>query len=723
MVKGRIGLSLITAILLLVVPVAALAATYSFYSDIEVVETGGNTYSYYPFTCSQDINYLVDNNYISSTGLDTELTMSGVSISYMLTNDRVTFVVPSVEPYENLSTRFFMDHEPLQDNFDIIPGYDGYVTIPDDATIELGDAFEIEQKGWVDTSAGTVKGLVYKESAFRTYISGDTDITSAVMAAMAWSSPTGFEDPDTSWSLENKAYDESLVSYAYPAADLATGTWSDFIVLTSPSLFCDKVRFYVSQENPNAGDKIDLDVYYDSEWHDVYEGTYTASVWVEKSLEGLGLVTKTKIRLYNAGATGRGYLWEFDFWAGTSSLSVTATGVASGKRRVVTTAVAAGNLTISVYDEDDVLIDDDFVAMGGASIPDNANDYIIMQNCLPYMEYMTIDKDGVETLRYEPIMIVDNSGEDSTAGAGSSDVKIIDATLTQADDYWNGARLIITDAGGAAPEGETVVITDFLEATDELQFAALTAAVDAGDTYTIDFGTLIDETGDSGTADSGTTTTLIDAGLTEVEDYWNNMTLEILLTTDGLAPQGESATITDFVAADDELQFAALTAAVGTGDTYELRSDGRITWGVNPEDLSVTFGSLIPYGQPTPGVTATESPDIVTPYVSPGMFTESPGTNMPGYGFFKFVSDGADIPIQVLWFGLCIMLVIAIGIVVWKFTSEAGGTGSMLWTAITCGAVLLMFTVLGDGLIPIWTLVVYTIVAGGMVLLQKVISL
>ena len=327
-------------------------------------------------------------------------------------------------------------------------------------------------------------------------------------------------------------------------------------------------------------------------------------------------------------------------------------------------------------------------------------------------------------LWYQPSTIITDTGFAGTADAGSSNVKIIDAELTQADDYWNLARLIIvTTDDHLAPEGETAVITDFLAATDELQFAALGAAVEAGDTYTIDFGILTDRIVNSGTADSGSATTLRDDALIEADNYWNNMILEILTTTDGLAPQGEIAVITDFIAADDELQFADLTAAVGAGDTYELRSDGRITWGNNPDDLAATFGGIVPYGQPTPGITEPESPDMIAPHVSPGMFTESPGTNMPGYGLFKFVSDGSGIPIQVLWFGIGFILSIALGVVVWVMTSEAGGRGDMLWTAVASGLVLSLFTVMGDGLIPAWTLIVYAIVAVGMILAQKFISI
>lgn len=74
------------------------------------------------------------------------------------------------------------------------------------------------------------------------------------------------------------------------------------------------------------------------------------------------------------------------------------------------------------------------------------------------------------------------------------------------------------------------------------------------------------------TATGGSTSTLIDTARVEADDYWNNAWLYIADTTDDGAPIGQEALVTDFVAATDTLTFEpAMTAAVGSGDTYELR--------------------------------------------------------------------------------------------------------------------------------------------------------
>ncbi len=57
---------------------------------------------------------------------------------------------------------------------------DAGMATTDDASLELVDNFTIEQKGYVDTDVGADKNLIIKDDAFRTYISGATDITSEV---------------------------------------------------------------------------------------------------------------------------------------------------------------------------------------------------------------------------------------------------------------------------------------------------------------------------------------------------------------------------------------------------------------------------------------------------------------------------------------------------------------------------------------------------------------
>ena len=59
------------------------------------------------------------------------------------------------------------------------PGLTGML-VSDNSTIELGSDFEVNTVGWVDTTLSANASLVFKDDAFRTYISGTDEITSAI---------------------------------------------------------------------------------------------------------------------------------------------------------------------------------------------------------------------------------------------------------------------------------------------------------------------------------------------------------------------------------------------------------------------------------------------------------------------------------------------------------------------------------------------------------------
>lgn len=63
--------------------------------------------------------------------------------------------------------------------FRYFPGAGGMVTL-DHQTLELGDNWTIEQKGWVDTSYSVNKNLVHKPQAIRIYISATGNITAII---------------------------------------------------------------------------------------------------------------------------------------------------------------------------------------------------------------------------------------------------------------------------------------------------------------------------------------------------------------------------------------------------------------------------------------------------------------------------------------------------------------------------------------------------------------
>lgn len=78
----------------------------------------------------------------------------------------------------------------------------------------------------------------------------------------------------------------------------------------------------------------------------------------------------------------------------------------------------------------------------------------------------------------------------------------------------------------------------------------------------------------TGTSDAGgSTTTMVDAALTELDDVWNGSMIKF---TSG-AIDNQARLITDFDAATDTITFApAVTASVGAGFTYEIHAHSAV---------------------------------------------------------------------------------------------------------------------------------------------------
>lgn len=174
-------------VLALVTPV--LAANYYAYLSLE--EEDGNAYEDTAFICSRNITQLVEYDIITTTGLDTRvLTGDGVPLPHMLSNDKILFV-SDLAALEEKTLIFYTGATSLS-SFPIVTGYNGYITTSDDSDLELGYVLELLVSGHFDSSAGTNKTVLYKEGAFKAWISGANTLRVAAL--------NGSEDEQ--WALE-----------------------------------------------------------------------------------------------------------------------------------------------------------------------------------------------------------------------------------------------------------------------------------------------------------------------------------------------------------------------------------------------------------------------------------------------------------------------------------------------------------------------------------------
>ncbi len=115
-------------------------------------------------------------------------------------------------------------------------------------------------------------------------------------------SPTGYRDPSGCWVNEYKAYDGDTDTPS--SSEVPLKSWSGYLELTITAMYCSKLRFLAAYSGTSGINSIDLDVYYDGGWHDIYEGSFLNRVWVEKALGSTRYVTKMRMRFYNNAPGG-----------------------------------------------------------------------------------------------------------------------------------------------------------------------------------------------------------------------------------------------------------------------------------------------------------------------------------------------------------------------------------------------------------------------------------
>ncbi len=134
-----------------------------------------------------------------------------------------------------------------------------------------------------------------------------------------WVCPSGNSDPDNGWEDEDMAHDDDTLTYAryYHNVNDPRGEWSTYLNLTHSAMTSDKIRIYArgTTADPYYVDSVDVDVYRDGAWVDVYQGAFANKQWVEYNF-AQGTVTEARIRFHvnNNGAGLYFELYEFNFY-------------------------------------------------------------------------------------------------------------------------------------------------------------------------------------------------------------------------------------------------------------------------------------------------------------------------------------------------------------------------------------------------------------------------
>jgi len=658
------------SILLLALVAGTALAAWGFAFPINVVDTSAAARNYVPVLTGITGESLVSSGYMTATGTDTNMQTGSTNVPYMLSTTQIATVVPILGAGSQAGLNLYTGYSPVQTDFSIITGSTGYVTTADAVPLEPGDDFDIEFSGYVDTSDdGEWNKLIYKKDAFVVYISADGEITAGIIdttttssvdivpnAVGAYTNITSVAGASTHWEAVDDPPDtpDDATTRVYTTSSSQLKDAYNLESLTPPcsieGLASVAVYFRAATTNASKVDRIQpfLRLGTDETTGTAVKPTDTNNVYITKSevltrpgggdwawSDFAALQVAIGLKTQDASSTiscTQAYVRVTYNSGNTFTKSVTATGVSSGVHTVK--AYADGTYLGIIVDEGEAGEVSDTIALGGASVTDNANDWVWVDNdVMPYATYIKMTVSDVELVHYQPTGMI------------------------------TATRLPDRDVNG-------------------------------------------------GTADSGSTTTLVDAVLTQADDYWIDVELEIVTTTDGLAPQGEIATVTDFDDGTDTLTFDALTAAIGTGDTYELRNDGVITWGEN-SDMTVTMGSVASYESTEAGGGEQDeiSYEVPSPNIPSGWFAGGTVDTLPFYENFLDVSTETGIPVKTMYVFMIFSVAMAMGF----------GTFIVFKPMIFGFVVTLVVLWVGSsmGIIPGWVIFSLIVVGFGIIYMRR----
>ncbi len=160
--------------------VPVVADSYDYYVPVSVyynVSSGSLT----NFSALVPINntMLADYGYIDADGLETSIQEGASTKLHSVAEEYMSILVSSLTFQQTRSYRYLLGYDPALTENSLFAGYGGYVVCDDDASLELGDDFDITFEGYVDTSSEG--SIISKTEALTVEVSAEDEITAGIV--------------------------------------------------------------------------------------------------------------------------------------------------------------------------------------------------------------------------------------------------------------------------------------------------------------------------------------------------------------------------------------------------------------------------------------------------------------------------------------------------------------------------------------------------------------
>ena len=415
-----------------------LSAAYDEYIEVTIANNNTSSYDNLPIMIDINNSQLSDYGYILATGLDTNWATGASNAVYSLSNNKAFVFTSSILSNQQVVYNYQLGYSPAQTSYPVMTGYGGYLTIADAVSLELGNDFEIELSGYIDTSSGTSKLITDKGGAYICYPSNAGEVVALIGSATNISSATYYESTTSSVYGANW-YGQTFI----PISDIYVNSitlWCQKILAPSGNF---NVYIYAVSGGVPTGTALatgsisastisgtaGAQTFYLSQSAKLSSGTSYAlafscptgdasnyiKVW---SINSDAYASGTKCSSSDSGVTWSAGSWDYYFIVGgyTPAVTLTATGIVSGDH-AIKTVLSGGTFYLYV---DNIL--EDSAAYAG-SIIDNAFNWILMRNnSMPYLSYYKHTVGGVLKCWYQPNSIINPSALTDRSGNANSGV-------------------------------------------------------------------------------------------------------------------------------------------------------------------------------------------------------------------------------------------------------------------------------------------------------------
>lgn len=416
---NRLGRTLTVGMCLIIATVTVLSAAYS--ATLSLAENGTSAYTQIGVKVPANVSNWVSQNFIDADGLDVQLLKGSTQMPLMLTDDALYFADGITEGGTNNYT--LTTGNTPGTSMPIVTGYGGYVTVADNASLELANNFELEFSGYINTS--TESSFITKGSDFDVSISGATDITATVISTSGTES-----ESQTGNDTEISTYGANYTSQTF---------------MFTNSVLVDEIQIYCFETTNPAGEFI-VNIHATSGGKPTGDSLATGSITAAgidasslKTISLLGSPVKltggviyaavfsaptaasaVEIRVdttspsYSNGTAltsgDSGSTWTIQSGSDLRftidgdiivEALVTASGIASGEHTV---KITADTTNLKIYID---TVEEDTVALAGATVADNADDFVLFaNNVMPYVNYYKHTVSGTLQAEYQPETII-----------------------------------------------------------------------------------------------------------------------------------------------------------------------------------------------------------------------------------------------------------------------------------------------------------------------------